>query len=900
MELSTLRQRHNANSSDIASEAVAKKIGGTPYEGASLPRQLVIMLRRNFTLMLRYRKSTLLQVLVAPLMLQLLLFILQKGDHYLKSQGNLHPDASSLGGLVGCQGRFPSLPCINLLYTPDNEVTRRILSQFDVKNKERTGRSMPLEPGSIELNQVPSRVMGMVPVKNAAFIYDYTLTNPNTTAFGIEFNIITGPPANYRYQVWYNNSLYSELGDNYNPQIHRLIRGIDEAIGNLSTVSNGQAADITVDVKPWPKLAIASQEDSLVTGFGAMFSYCTEMIIFIAVINMIVSEKEQKLRESMAMMGLSDEIYWLSWWITNLVPVLVCALVTCLLGLAFRFEPFVYSNFAVMLITFFLFGMAMVSMAFFISTFIRRTRVAVICGIFLFLIGLLFESMVFSNIFVGYIWWAPTTDSAGWIVLMFIPFFNFGKLYLDISRYTAGKYSVVTGEYTKGLGFPWSRLYEDLSTDVTSSAILSERVPRPIVSWYLLIANIGFYLLLTWYFDKVIPSEFGQYKKPWFFLTSSYWGFNSSSKKPVSSDLLNQAQVSIPGEDEDVQQERTRATDMSLDVAIRVLGLNKLYRNSWFKRTAVDKMAVHNLTIGLREGELFALLGQNGAGKSTTMNILSGLTPATRGDAYIFGFSVRDQMSEIRRILGVCPQHDLLFNDLSAMEHISLYAGLKGVPDTEMRALAEERLGAVRLWDIRHRPTRTYSGGMKRRLSVIISTLGDPKVIFMDEPTTGMDPVNRRHIWAFLESFKQGRVIVLTTHSMEEADVLGDQIAIMALGKLRALGSSIHLKNHHGTGYRITLMVEPEDSETVHMDIQRRIPGATLTDNSAGALIYQCSPQEMSRMPELLRHLESRNNQLIRSWGVSQTTLEEVFLLLIRGAMEEAKSKKKLIDSKKE
>jgi ABC-type multidrug transport system ATPase subunit len=187
-------------------------------------------------------------------------------------------------------------------------------------------------------------------------------------------------------------------------------------------------------------------------------------------------------------------------------------------------------------------------------------------------------------------------------------------------------------------------------------------------------------------------------------------------------------------------------------------------------------------------------------GKSTTIGILSGLTPATSGDALINGLSVKNQISQIRSIIGICPQHDILFDDLTAREHICLYAGLKGVPASQWEPLIQERLQFVRLLSVADVHSGTYSGGMKRRLSLVISTIGDPNIIFMDEPTTGMDPVNRRHVWGFIEKFKKDRVIVLTTHSMEEADVLGDQIAIMSKGRLVAINNSIALKNKFGSG----------------------------------------------------------------------------------------------------
>ena len=162
---------------------------------------------------------------------------------------------------------------------------------------------------------------------------------------------------------------------------------------------------------------------------------------------------------------------------------------------------------------------------------------------------------------------------------------------------------------------------------------------------------------------------------------------------------------------------------------IKIVHLRKEYTN--WKKT-VTKTAVHDTCVAFENSKVFALLGQNGAGKSTTLNILSGLSPATNGDALIFGYSLKTQIHQIRQLMGVCPQHDILFNELTAREHIELYSGLKGVPSSEWTAIVEERLGAVKLLNVVDNPVASYSGGMKRRLSVVIATIGDPKVVFLD------------------------------------------------------------------------------------------------------------------------------------------------------------------------
>ena len=279
-----------------------------------------------------------------------------------------------------------------------------------------------------------------------------------------------------------------------------------------------------------------------------------------------------------------------------------------------------------------------------------------------------------------------------------------------------------------------------------------------------------------------------------------------------------------------------------------------------------------------------------GAGKSTTMNIVAGLAQCTSGDGLIYNYSINDSIGSIQSLLGVCPQFDLLFLDLSAVEHIELYSELKMIDSHLIKGIVEDRLQAVRLWDVKDKPIRTYSGGMKRRLSMVIATIGDPKIVILDEPTTGMDPVNRRYVWQFIEKFKENRVIILTSHSMEEADILGDQIAIMSEGVFKAFGTSISLKNKHGAGYRISMVVKEDKVDYMKQFVQKHLPEAKLEDDAAGSLLYQLPTSATNRIGPFVKLLEDAEQDksqalekgIVGNWGISQTTLEEVFLKLIK------------------
>ena len=174
--------------------------------------------------------------------------------------------------------------------------------------------------------------------------------------------------------------------------------------------------------------------------------------------------------------------------------------------------------------------------------------------------------------------------------------------------------------------------------------------------------------------------------------------------------------------------------------------------------------------MNIQNGQVFVLLGHNGAGKSSLVNMLTGKLSPTSGEAYVMGLSIKDHLHGIQRLVSCVPQHDLLWGELSAYEHIRMFAKIKGVPNNELDKAVQAVLKKVHLTDAANQPAGGYSGGMKRRLSIALAGIGGPKVLFMDEPTTGIDPLNRRRIWNLIRDLKEDRVVVLTTHLMQEAD----------------------------------------------------------------------------------------------------------------------------------
>jgi ATP-binding cassette subfamily A (ABC1) protein 3 len=302
--------------------------------------------------------------------------------------------------------------------------------------------------------------------------------------------------------------------------------------------------------------------------------------------------------------------------------------------------------------------------------------------------------------------------------------------------------------------------------------------------------------------------------------------------------------------------------------------------------------AVDGLNLDLFEGEIFCLLGHNGAGKSTTISMLTGLIGIDEGDASLFGVSVRTRPVEAVSSMGVCLQQNILLDELTVEEHMRLFAAIRSVPPSGLDASVTELLTSVNLNTQRSQMAKTLSGGQKRRLCTAMAFLGDPKVVFLDEPTTGLDPSARRSLWTFLKQRRAGRVIVLTTHFMDEADLLADRKGIIVDGSLAVCGSSPFLKNKFGLGYKLALCMTTAAAhqQSLHSPstgtvsdqllglVRSIIPDATASDSS-GDCAVSLPMSSLPQIPSLLDALDAQGPALgLESYGLNTTTLEQVFL----------------------
>lgn len=211
------------------------------------------------------------------------------------------------------------------------------------------------------------------------------------------------------------------------------------------------------------------------------------------------------------------------------------------------------------------------------------------------------------------------------------------------------------------------------------------------------------------------------------------------------------------------------------------------------------KTAVNDLSLNVKEGSLFAFLGVNGAGKTTTIRMLTGLTTPNGGDALVLGHSIKDDLQEVKKVVNLSPQETSIAPNLTVRENLEFIAGIYGFDKAKTKEKTEQMLKQFSLEEVEKSKAKTLSGGWQRKLSIAMALITEPKVLFLDEPTLGLDVLARRELWREIEGLKGKITIILTTHYMEEAEALSDEIAIMAKGDLKAVGTLEELKKKTGT-----------------------------------------------------------------------------------------------------
>uniref|UniRef100_A0A665WMZ0 Cholesterol transporter ABCA5 n=1 Tax=Echeneis naucrates TaxID=173247 RepID=A0A665WMZ0_ECHNA len=600
---------------------------------------------------------------------------------------------------------------------------------------------------------------------------------------------------------------------------------------DLKVVMMGQPGSVEVQKFPHALISIY-----LVLAF-------TPFVTFL-IVN-VAAEKEHRLKDTMTMMGLYDTAFWMSWGLLYAALVTMMSILMSIIATYTALFP--NSDFFVIFSLIFLYGISSIFFSFMLTPLFKKPKFASTVGSML--------TVVFGCLSLFTVLMKDFPQPLVWLLCLLSP-----------SAFSIGIAQVVYLE-AQGDGAVFSSLAHG---------------PHPLyVPLIMLVLDCFLYLMLAVYLDQVLPGEFGMRRSLVYFLKPSYW--SKRKKRYVEVSSVYDAEVNgAPVGEESVEPV---SPEFRGKEAIRISNIRKVYKE---KDNVVE--ALRGLTFDIYEGQITALLGHSGAGKSTLMNILCGICPPTNGSATIYGSPVAEiaDGSEMKQLVGICPQFNIIFDVLTVEEHLRIFAAIKGIPPADIDAEVTKVLKDLDLEKIMNAQAKNLSGGQKRKLSVGIAILGDPKILLLDEPTAGMDPCSRHQVWSLLKSRRAGRVTVLSTHYMDEADILADRKAVISQGQLKCVGSSLYLKTKCGVGYHLRMSINNGcEAEKITSLVKQHVPKAKLSRQHEAELTFTLPFESMDTFPGeislytcLFSHLDCQPDLGIINYGVSMTTLEDVFLRL--------------------
>lgn len=649
--------------------------------------------------------------------------------------------------VMGRQSLLPNLTSPLLIKTHDS--ADKAIRYIDDNPNEATWALVDLT------NSFPSGTMTKSDLDNVSFTLRLNYTTIPNTSFKVNPYI---PGLNPDYQMYYLSGFLT---------LQRTVQefAFAQAVSVLSSedpsLSSSCQLPRTLQAMsmPFPTPEYSQNQFFITAGFlMGLVASMGFLYPMSRLVKSLVEEKELRLKETLFILGVKSWAYWLSWVVISYVIFLAASL---FISLVLHSSVISHSSFGYLFALFALFSSSIIGFSFFIAAFFSKAKLAAIMAP----IGLFATNLPYW-IFFSTNQYEKST----------------GKIFASLCPCTA-------------FSFGANILAALESVDVGVHAYNASEGSYSFNTCLVMLAvDTALFFFLGWYLECILPSSYGVRRPLYFFLLPSYWGLQT---RKVWYHLDEEGQNSAHGQ-EDCNFEVPGQECGSPKVIIS--DLVKRYKNS-------DANAVDHLSLNLYENQITSLLGHNGAGKTSAISVLTGLLPPTSGQCFIYGnpsLSTKG-LEKARESMGICPQHDVLFTDLTVAEHLILFEKIKG--NSPSSHSIQKQANDVGIGDKLNTLARQLSGGMKRKLSIAISMCGNPKFLLLDEPTTGMDPFARRATWDMLRKAKKNRVILLTTHFMDEAEVLSDRIAVMKTGKLQCVGSPLFLKRRFGLGYTLTVIL---------------------------------------------------------------------------------------------
>ena len=723
----------------------------------------------------------------------------------------------------------------------------------------------------------------------------------------------------------YNNQEGAEKYESYPSSLIGMMWGlglfnrayISKLYPNLTIVSGLQLMPIQLD----------DNEDNIqriINLVGTIFYPISISLLMPLFMYNIVIEKERQLIEIMKINGLKMRNYWISYFIFNYIVYTFTMIFFIIFGTyVFGLNLFRETDFLLIFLTLLVWGFSQIGLAYFFQAFLSNGRTTSVIGYMIALWLIIICTCLNLAMFV-------IPKEAPYILNIF-PSFAVSRIFYYMATYCG---------------------YE---TCIDTFSRVNDEVRYALV--YMFVGGVIF-MGLGVYLYEVLPKQYGIRKNPVFCIEDGIKTCqkekegdiiregndenNNIDKNDKEEDLIieeknkentdiEENNIDNDNTDEEVRKEFIIVRDI-LDKGEYELrkyplvcdGLCKIYPSNLKSKDPKkrNRKSLDNFTIHLKDSEIFGLLGPNGAGKTTFFSILTGIYEPTSGNAFIRGNSILKNIEKTYEFIGYCPQFDLLWEDLSVENTLLFYSRMKNKDENRIKPMVEKILVDVKLVKFRKYLVRELSGGMRRRLSLGVALIGEPPIVFLDEPTTGLDPKNKREIWDILSHCKENRCMILTTHLMDEAETLCDRIGIILKGKIRCLGSQYKLKVNYGKGFKLCINLKPFTVESNYnnniindsvkenkneimgfffdkdkIKEQNRInelrinkistflneifsKNCKLVEKHRSAAIYEIGTDVFN--PELLfKNLEEKKEELeITNWAISQVDLEDIFIKL--------------------
>ena len=621
-------------------------------------------------------------------------------------------------------------------------------------------------------------------------------------------------------------------------------------------------------VQPFPYPCFVSNTNLLIGQLTIPLILTAGSILTISLLaRAVVEERERRLSDVMSVLGVGVLEHWASWLCVYYLLQLLPSLLSIAILRFGRVLP--RSSFPLLLLAQLSYNLALLPLGILLSLPFKRATVAAST------VGLVYFLFYFL------------------VILVQVLEFRVPPAFIVVSQLLAptalGLFLFHTVQFElRGVGLNW---------DNVGTSPLDQGFSTPGISWGCMLLDAVLYSLLALYLHAVLPGSYGR-RLPWYFPLSPGWWlgerrwrrlrlrFRRDRKYELVSSEVEEVyleEVQFGGSNGPLWEPLARDKEPELERGVCMSQVGKVY--SWGLLGLKRKVALHSVSLSLYEGQITVLLGHNGAGKTSLMMILSGINRPTSGSIQVYHGTV----DSARDSTSLCPQHNILFPHLTVQEHMAFYGRLRGLTAERINTDSQRLLECMQLGEHRNKRVDKLSGGMARKLSVSLAFLGSPKVVILDEPTTGVDPVSRRQIWDFLLSERENRCILLSTHQMEEAEVLGDRIAMIDHGHLLCVGRLPFLKSNFGLNYSLNVekqqafdnVTDREALDNLLADGKSRLTTVKETNQEIRFNLSSSCLTGKYNLPRVLAQLDARKDSLhVSSYGLTAPSLEQLFLML--------------------